>query len=96
MAEYPSAGVAQASKKMTWKAVHIARAGPKPAVDTPEISGDILPMEACKIAKIAYLDDYRGIAGGRVGGGVICGELIVYLFQNETVQLDVIRFPSDI
>ena len=62
MAEYPSAGVAQASKKMTWKAVHIARAGPKPAVDTPEISGDILPMEACKIAKIAYLDDYRGIA----------------------------------
>ena len=64
MAEYPSAGVAQASKKMTWKAVHIARAGPKPAVDTPEISGDILPMEACKIAKIAYLDDYRGIAGG--------------------------------
>ena len=68
--------------------------GPKPAVDTPEISGDILPMEACKIAKIAYLDDYRGIAGGE--GGVICGELIVYLFQNETVRLDVIRFPSDI
>ena len=90
MAEYPSAGGAQASKKMTWKAVHIAHAGPKPAVDTPEISGDILPMEACKIAKIAYLDDYRGIAG------VICVELIVYLFQNETVRLDVIRFPSDI
>ena len=95
MAEYPSAGVAQASKKMTWKAVHIAPAGPKLAVDTPEISGDILPMEACKIAKIAYLDDYRGIAWGG-GEGMICGELIVYLFQNETVRLDVIRFPSDI
>ena len=53
-------------------------------------------MEACQIAKIAYLDDYRGIAGGEGGEGVICGELIVYLFQNETVRLDVIRFPSDI
>ena len=43
--------------KKTWKVVHIARAGPKTAVDTPAISGDIPAIEASKIAKIAYLDD---------------------------------------
>ena len=57
--EYPSAILAQASKKITWNAVHMARVGPKPVVDTPEISVifRLWPKEACKIATIAYLDN---------------------------------------